>query len=139
MARSPERRWYPASAVEMFASMIDGQLDAGQDQYQTLLAAESRPYCLDNATVERVKEVYGATKADLGLYDTQLARWAETGLSAAQEAEVERLKAQMAALHEVVDAILALAERLKSQTIEALMARNEIDVGLEWLLGRHGG
>jgi hypothetical protein len=44
----------------------------------------------------------------------------------------------MVALREVVDAILALSGRLKGQTIEALMAKSDLEVGLEGLLGRHG-
>jgi len=137
--RDQEPTWQPIEALPMIASLIDDQLEGAQEQYQTLLKAEGRPYVLDDHTVARVSRVYGDTEADLWLYDTQLRRWDQEDLTSAQRGEVERLKGQMMALHEVVEAILALAERLKGQTIESLMAKSDVEVGLEWLLGRHGG
>jgi len=126
-----ERNWQPVAALAMIAEMIDGQLEAGQDQYRTLLEAEVRPYRLDDATVARVQRVYGDTAADLWLYDEQLARWTAQPLTSAQ-----RVEAQMVDLHQVIGQILALAGRLEGQTIETLLAKSDAEVGLEWLLDR---
>lgn len=134
-----EPNWQPISALPTIASMIDGQLEAGRDQYRTLLEAEVRPYRLDDATVARVARVYGDTADDLWLYDTQLLRWGQQHLTPGQCTEVGRLEAQMVDLHQVVEQILALADRLKAQTIETLLAKSDAEVGLEWLQGRHDG
>jgi len=133
-----EPHWQPISALRMIASMIDGQLEAGRDQYRTLAEAEVRPYRLDDATVARVQRVYGDTASDLWLFDTQLFRWSEQHLTSAQRGEVERLEGQMVNLHQAVDQILALADRLKAQTIETLLAKSDAEVGLEWLLRQRG-
>ena len=116
--------------------MIDDQLEGAGEQYKTLLRAEDRPYVLDDATVARVEQVYGDTPADLWLYDTPLDRWSNEALTASQRGEVERLKAQMVALHAVVEAILALAARFEGHTIESVMAKSDHELGLEWFVGR---
>ncbi len=134
-----EPNWQPISALPTIASMIDGQLEAGRDQYRTLLEAEVRPYRLDDATVARVARVYGDTAADLWLYDTQLLRWSQRHLTPGQCTEVGRLEGQMVDLHQVVEQILALAGRLKVQTTETLLGKGDTEVGMEWLQGhRHG-
>ncbi len=137
MNRDQEPNWQPVSSIRMIAEMIDGQLEAGRDQYRTLVEAEVRPYRLDDATVARVQRVYGDTKADLWLYDTQLSRWRQDPLTSSQQAEVGRLEGQMIDLNQVVEQILALAVRLKGQTIETLLAKSDFEIGLEWLPGHH--
>lgn len=138
MTRDQEPNWQPIGSLATIASLIDDQLEAARDQYRSLLEAESRPYVLDDATVARVARVYGDTADDLWLYDRQLARWSQQNLTSLQRAEVERLGHQMVDLHEVVDQILAIAEGLKGRTIETLMAKSDLEVGVEWLLGHHG-
>lgn len=91
---------------------------------------------LDDATVERLLRVYGETAEDLWLYDEQLARWGAHAISTAQRREVERLKSQMVALRDVVTRILNLGARLKGETIEILLAKSDIEIGIEGLLGR---
>lgn len=131
MEREGEPTWQPISALGLIATMIDSQLAGAQDQHHTLLAA--RPYVLDDATVERLLQAYGATRDDLWLYDTQLDRWDAEALTTGQRQEVGRLRAQMADLREVVGQILALGAHLKGETIEALLAKSDLAVGAEWL------
>ncbi len=137
MSADREPNWQPIAALATIAAVIDGQLEAGRDQYRSLLEAEVRPYRLDDATVARIQRVYGDTAADLWLFDTQLSRWDEEHLNSAQRSEVERLEAQMIDLHQVVEHILVLAGRLEGQTIETLLAKSDAEVGLEWFLSQH--
>lgn len=135
MERNQEPTWYPISALGLIGSLIDGQLDACQDQYQTLLEVKDRPYVLDDATVARLTKVYGETAEDLWVSDEQLARWSKENLTPAQRQEVQHLEHQILLLHEAVEAILTFAAGLKGRTIEALLAKSDLEVGLEWLLG----
>ncbi len=136
MTGDREPNWQPISSLPRIATVIDGQLQACRSQHQTLLKAAGQPYTLDDATVARVRRVFGDTADGLAIYDEQLARWNKQPLASDQRHEVERLAAQVASLHEVVDQILALGEQLKDQTIETLLAKSDLDVGVEWLL-RH--
>jgi hypothetical protein len=64
----------------------------------------------------------------------QLRRWEALNLTTAQKKEVERLMGQMKRLHEVITAILALADELKGRTIEKVMAKSDLELGVEALL-----
>ena len=98
--------------------------------------ARPQPYVLDDATVHRVLQVYTAQQNDLWLYEEQLRRWGALSLAAAQRQEVERLVSQLARLRQVIAANLALAKELQSGTIERVVAKSDVELGLEFLL-RH--
>src|SRR5438270_4773336 len=116
MERPDEPTWLGIEDLGLVVSMVDAQLDGAREQHETLLRA--RPYLLDDHTVGRLLAVWGDTRDDLWLYDTQLDRWTAEALSPIQRGEVERLRHQVAALRESVEAILALSAKLKDQTIE---------------------
>jgi hypothetical protein len=69
--------------------------------------AKERPYVLHDALVARVIRVYRAQLEDHGLFEAQLARWAQRPLTATEKHEVERLGSQVKKLGEVLQAILA--------------------------------
>ena len=81
----------------------------------------------------RVTKLYGDQREDVALYAQQLARWAEQPLTPAQREEVVRLQAQITKLGEVTAAIISLAEELKPRTIDRLLEKSDIEVGLEFL------
>jgi hypothetical protein len=54
-------------------------------------------------------------------------------LTADQRREVERLTDQLGRLRAVIDTILALMDELKGGTIEQMMAKSDVEVGLEML------
>ena len=82
--------------------------------------------------------MWGDTRDDLWLYDTQLDRWSSEALTPVQRREVGRLRSQAAALRESVEAIVALSAKPADQTIERLMAKSDLEPGVEWLLGGRG-
>jgi len=130
---TPPPQWQPSSKVFTIGVMIDGMLRGAQEQYQTLLEARPKPHVLDDYTVGRVVEVFTAQRDDLWLWDEQLKRWAGEDLGALRRREVERLQGQMAALHKVVDDILALADELGRGTIETVLATDDMELGLDVL------
>ena len=81
----------------------------------------------------RVTKLSGDQREDVALYAQQLARWAEQPLIPAQREEVARLQAQITKLGEVTAAIISLAEKLKPRTIDPLLEKRDIEVGLEFL------
>ena len=129
--------WQPVSALPLIGRIIDDSLESIQEVYQDLLAARDRPHVLDDHTVGRVKEVYTAQRDDHWLYEEQLARWRQEPLSPTQQEEVERLEKQGARLRETLDATLALADELAQGTIEKVLAKSDLEVGLEAFLGKY--
>ncbi len=80
--------------------------------------------------------VFTTQQDDLWLFEEQLRRWAAQDLTDVQRREVGRLTGQLEQLHQVIAAILALADELKSGTIEQVLAKSDAQLGLEFLLRR---
>ena len=136
MPQDQEPNWQPISALPMIASMIRETLENTEDQYQTLQEAEDKPHVLNDDLVDRVIRLYTLQAEDVELFAQQLARWQKAGLTPPQQQEVEALSAQVQRLREVGTAILALAAKLKEGTIERVLEKSDIELGLEVLLGK---
>ncbi len=137
MAQRPDHptpRWQPIDQLPTLADAIDGMAESAEEQYPLLEEARPRPSMLDDATVGRVIDVYTAQRDDLWMYEEQLRRWRAGTLTAAQRGDVERLAGQLGRLRAVIDKILALMDELKGGTIEKMMAKSDLEVGLEMLM-----
>jgi len=130
----PKPHWQPIEALAMVATHIDGMLQADREQYETLLQAKPKPHVLDDFTINRVIAAFTTQRNDFGLFDQQLQRWAALPLSDQQRREVERLMEQMRLLRENNEQVLTLARELSKGTIEKVMAKSDVELGLEFLL-----
>lgn len=132
--RGPQPRWQPISILPTLAHHIDGMLVADREQYETLLEAKPKPYVLDDATVNRVIGAFTTQKNDFWLFEEQLRRWKSGQLSDQQRQEVDRLVEQMRLLRENNEAVLLLANELQQGTIEKQLAKDDAELGLDFLL-----
>ena len=130
----PTPRWQPIASLPLIANVIDGQLETAAKQNRLLLQA--RPGSLDDATVDCVVRVYTEEVDLLAVYHKQLDRWRSGSLTGAQRQEVEPLSGQLACNREVDAAILTLAETLKATTIDAILAKSDLELGLDVLTGQ---
>jgi hypothetical protein len=133
----PTPNWQPISFLPNIAEMIDGMLESAQNVYGSLQQARSRPHVMDDDTIGRVREVHGAQLDDLWLYEAQLSPWQTPAPSEAQQQEITRLNRQLAELRGVLTATLALADDTKDSTIEKIMAKDDFELGLDFLMGKH--
>lgn len=131
--QQPTPEWQSVSRLPLLAQHIDGWLTAVEVQYSSLQGARERPSVLDDFTVSRVIQVFTTQRDDLWLFEEQLRRWQAEPLTEAQRHEVERLTGQMQRVRTRITDVLTLAEELKPQTIERLLAKSDLEVGLEWL------
>ena len=126
--------WQPIEALAMIAAHIDGMLQADREQYKTLLEAKPKPHVLDDSTVNRVIAAFTTQRNDFGFFEEQLQRWAALPLSDQQRHEVERLVEQMRLLRENNEQVLTLARELSTGTIDKVMAKSDVELGLEMLI-----
>lgn len=127
--------WQPIGRLPLIAQHIDGWRAAVNEQYEeTLQGARDRPYVLDDYTVTRATQVFTTQRDDLWVFEEQVRRWRSGPLTPAQRREVERLIGQLRYIRQQVTAILALAEELKAQTIEQVLTKSDLEVGLEALM-----
>lgn len=134
MGAKPAPTWQPITALPLIATMVGEMLDAAGQNYQSLGEARARPSMLDDATLDRVERVWGDTEADHWVFVEQVARWKRAPLTPAQREVVERLEGQVTDLGELLSAILALAKELRPGTIDRVMEKSDIELGLEYFL-----
>ncbi len=128
--------WQPVSFIPEVTKMIDGMLDSAKENLVNLTQAKDKPHVMDDYTVGRIFEVYQAQKNDFWMYDEQLSRWQKTKLTDKQQIEVKRLQNQMVELKRVVGKNLEIGKYLKDNTIEKVMAKDDVELALEVLLGK---
>ncbi|PEF33610.1 hypothetical protein [Bacillus wiedmannii] len=134
MTKTPEPNWQPISALLLIADMIDGQLVEAQEQYTLLLEAQQKPYVLDEYTVHRVIQVYIDQLEFVPIYIKQLEKWqTEVGLTLTQQNEIKRLQEQVRQWQQVLTDILDLANKLKEETIEKVMSKSDLELGIQSL------
>jgi len=134
LADNPAPHWQPLTALPLIASLIDGELADGQEHQATLLSVRDRPYVLDDATVERSIKLHTEQRDFLGVFAEQLARWRNERPTDAQRRELDRLEEQLERLRAVLNNILELAEELQQGTIERVLAKSDLELGIEALL-----
>lgn len=134
MANTPTPHWQPLTALPLIASLIDGELADGQEHYASLLAVRGRPHVLDDATVKRSIKLHTEQRDFLGVFAEQLACWRHEQPTDAQRCELDRLEGQLDRLRIVLDDILKLADELKQGTIERVLAKSDLELGIEALM-----
>jgi hypothetical protein len=92
-----EPDWDPVTAV---TTMLTGQLAANRGQLELLERARREPWLLDDATVDRIKKVFGVQRDDMWLWEENDRRWQALDLDTAtrtKAGEYMSLTAQFAA------------------------------------------
>jgi hypothetical protein len=129
-----EPQWQPISRLPMLTAHIEQGVALAREHLATLQEARERPYLLDDATVARIARTFTQTRTDLTeLYVEQGRRWQALDLGATRRKDVARYAELVDQELALVDQILALAEELKTGTIERTLAKSDLELGLEAL------
>jgi len=100
------------------------------------LLREAHRYQLDDATVTRVIQTWQVTCDDLDLlFAEQGRRWRQQTRGTRRQADVERYCALVDEERSLVEEILRLAGELQRVTIDRLLAKSDLEVGIETLFG----
>ena len=104
-------------------------------QLELLQPARARPYVLDDATVARIIRVHRDQAGDLTLFQNQADRW-KTGpdLTDAQRAGIAVYETLIAQLRQVNAEVLAVADELSRGTIDTVLAKSDLELGIEALM-----
>jgi hypothetical protein len=126
----------PLSQMPLISSMIDTSLNDTREHLGTLAKAKDRPHVLDDATIDRVEQVHAEQMDYVEIYTQQISRWRNEKPSAAQSKELDRMDEQNQQLRGVTADVLALASELRKGTIERVLGMSDLELGLQYLLGR---
>jgi hypothetical protein len=106
-------------------------------QLELLQPARARPYLLDDDTVARIIRVHHDQADDLDLFQNQADKWkAAPGLTGAQRAALAVYEALIAQLRQVNAEVLAVADGLSRGTIDTVLAKSDLELGIEALMRR---
>lgn len=105
-----------------------------EEHYATLLQVRDKPHVLDDATVERSIKLHTEQLEFTWVFREQLDRWYRTDLTTHEREEIDRLFDQLERLRKVLTNILALADELKEGTIDKILTKSDLDLGIEVLL-----
>jgi hypothetical protein len=141
MTSTGEPNWQPVSAVGALTAVVREQLDHTREQLQMMEQARpSRPdpRILDDHTVSETLRVYGQMAEDYrDLFAEQGRRWqAITTLTATQRRQVDAFAALVDEHRQALAEILALTREISGNTIEKIMAKSDMELGLEALARR---
>ena len=127
-------QWQPLAALVQMARDIDEQFVNTREQYDTLLEARDRPHVLDDATMTRFIRLITDELEFLPIYREQLARWYQAKPNATQIIELDRLTHQLDRWAELLGKQLVLAREIGAGTIEKVLAKSDLELGIEALL-----
>ncbi|HDR7495339.1 TPA: hypothetical protein QCX40_006109 [Bacillus cereus] len=126
--------WQPIQNLPIIANLIDGQSSDAKEQYINLLESRNKPHVLDDATIQRTIRVYTEQLEFVWIFKEQLSKWIkEERLTPIEQSEIERLQGQVQQLHSILTDILAITEKLKDGTYEKVMAKSDLQLGIESL------
>jgi hypothetical protein len=133
---SPEEQvyWQPLGMIGVIADLLDGMVDESATQVNNFTAALAKPHVMDDATIDRALRLYGERVHFIEIYCEQLRRWRnEHHPDAKQRREIERLQSQTSRLREMNAHILRLAAEIRKGTINRVMEKSDLELGLEAL------
>lgn len=137
MLHSDPVNWQPISEMPLIAGMIDGSIKDTRAFIKTLTEARysKRPHVMDDATVDRIDRVHTEQLEFVDIYAQQIGRWRTERPSADQTRELDRMEERNRHLRDATTTVLALSRELRKVTIECILERSDIELGLEALLG----
>ena len=129
-------QWHPISMLPTFTFMVDGMLEESLVQLSNMRGVVDKPHVLDDATLNRVFDLYDKQLDDQRYFVEQFSRWKQGHLSNAETKEVDRLIKQSATLKDVNEEILKIAQSIKHETIDQILAMDDVELAVAMLLGK---
>jgi hypothetical protein len=132
--------WQPVAAVGMLTAVVTEQLEHTRAQLALMEQARpSRPDAriLDDHTVSETLRVYGQMAQDYrNLFAEQGRRWQTETIPATTARQAVDTYAQLVDAHQAaLEDLLALAQQIQGHTIDKIMAKSDLELGIEALLG----
>ena len=129
-------QWQPISMLPTFTEMIDGMLESSVEQLDNMRAVEDKPHVMDDATMKRIIKPYSEQLEDHWLCEEQFKRWKKGKLAEKMGPRFDRLTKQVIKLKETNEEILAIAGRIKHNTIDKIVAMDDAELALAVLSGK---
>ncbi|MEV6866897.1 hypothetical protein AB0M44_38635 [Streptosporangium subroseum] len=120
--------------LDTLTEHVEQSVTMVREKRANLEKARATPGVLDDATVARVKRVFGQTAEDAEMFAEQGRQWAAEGITPTQRDQVECYAALVVELQHETTAILALADELAKGATATVLTKSDIELGIEAFL-----
>jgi cell division septum initiation protein DivIVA len=136
MTNNQQTNWLSLDKLPLFTDMVAGMLQDTEKMIPLFRQAKEKPWVLDDATVVRSIRLYTERLAILSDYEEQIARWRNDTLPAWQKQAIDKLAHQTAQTKKEVTQLLAIANEIKQNTIDQILARDDVELAFDVLSGK---
>lgn len=133
--QSESPQWQPIRVMHECIPMIDGMLEEVQSQHNNMLEAQKKPHTMDDATIQRVIDVYSEQHEFLWVYREQFSRWKQESPTQQQLKDINRLEQQVDKIDQVLTGILKIADEIKDKTIDSILGKSDMELAMDVLTG----
>lgn len=131
-----EIQWKSIQFLPTMISLIAGDLDNVKEQYESLLEVKDKPHVLNDQIVDRIIKLYTEKINEHWYYEKQIQIWSETNLTEKQKGDIERLNSWIHKIKEINERVLELAKLISENTIDKILAKDDMELALEVLSGK---
>jgi hypothetical protein len=128
--------WLSLDQLPQFAHLVNDLLADTERMHRLFWEARLKPWAFGDATVRRTIRLYNQRLEYLEMDREQLARWSKETLTPSQQQDIETLSKQTARNRELMQEILVLANEIKRNTIDQILARDGPELALDVLTGK---
>lgn len=130
-----EVQWQPLSRLPLISQIIDEGVADAKNQLRLLEEGKEKPHVFDDDMIRRIKKVHEDKLEFVDIYLQQIERWKKETLTMEEHFELNHLSKQCERMKVLVPSILALTEEIGKQTIDKILAMDDAELGLRFLLG----
>jgi hypothetical protein len=130
-----EVQWQPLSSLPLIAQLIDEGVTDAEIQEQLLIEGKEKPHVFDDELIRRIKKVHTEKLEFVDIYLQQIERWKKETLTMEEHFEIQRLSKECGRMKLLAMSILSLADQIGKQTIDKILAMDDAELGLRFLLG----
>ena len=136
MNQVKQRNWYALSFIPALAGQIEELIDVLEAQRKAFLPAKSKPHVLDDHTVNRALSLFQANSECIHLYQEQIDRWTREAQIELHRQALPLLNDKLSKARKLNVELIALVEELSKGTIDKVLAKDDIELALEFLSGK---
>lgn len=129
-----EANLYGLNMLPLYVEISSGQLESSVEQLDNLELAKGKPHVLDSETIERPIKLHRSQNNDNWVFFEQCKKWRDNNPDNEQLSQIAEVENNTSKLESINNEILKLAESFKGKTIDDVMAKDDAELGLEWLL-----
>ena len=130
-----EINWQPLSSLPLIAHLIDEGVADAEIQERLLEEGEDKPHVFDDDMIRRIKKLYEEKLQFADIYLEQIERWKKETLTMDEHFELQRLNKECERTKLLAKSVLTLADQIGKQTIDKILAMDDAELGLRFLMG----